>query len=372
MKFEILNEDSGTSARLGRFTFKGRKIETPIFWLGAVPQAQPKPWEIFKPQGLMVNAFNILEENMIEEIESEGGIHQYMKYNGLIMMDSGGFQFLRRDKITIDPNVILEIYERTAPDIGFILDHPFDPTANRLTNRRRWKSTMKNTRLMLDNSDSILLVPTIHGYKLKEIRKACLEVKEMADPKIVAIGSLVPLMLLSKRSKENTRNWRSSRDFLVKAIRIVREEFEDSLLHVFGIGGTTTMHLMFALGVDSVDSMSWRLKAAYGAIQLPGVGDKFISPRGRRKKLEKEEYKILQKCSCPTCRGKSLAKRRRSLDNSIPSTFKARAIHNAFVFEQEERRFKRALKKGESLDFVKKSLSKSPLLKHLANLDSRC
>ena len=44
------------------------------------------------------------------------------------------------------------------------------------------------------------------------------------------------------------------------------------------------MHLMFALGVDSLDSIGWRLKAGYGAVQLPGFGDRFTGDKLRKKR----------------------------------------------------------------------------------------
>lgn len=106
---------------------------------------------------------------------------------------------------------------------------------------------------------------------------------------------------------------------MINAISIIRKEFPDSFLHVFGVGSVSTMHLMFSLGVDSVDSMSWRMKAAYGAIQLPGIGDRFISPKNSRKKLMEEH--LLSKCECPICVNKSLKERKKALDNSKYGTF---------------------------------------------------
>jgi 7-cyano-7-deazaguanine tRNA-ribosyltransferase len=38
-----------------------------------------------------------------------------------------------------------------------------------------------------------------------------------------------------------------------------------------------TMNMMYYSGADSVDSSSWRTKAAFGAIQLSGIGDRYYT-----------------------------------------------------------------------------------------------
>jgi len=61
--------------------------------------------------------------------------------DGLVMMDSGGFQLMRRN-IRITPAKVLEIYKQAEPDIGVVLDFPFNPLD--LNSRmKRWKKTLK-------------------------------------------------------------------------------------------------------------------------------------------------------------------------------------------------------------------------------------
>lgn len=350
VKFKIIENDSYTNARLGILNLNGKKIKTPVLWLVCSIKDKPRPWEYFNVKTIMVNAYEIFVKKI-----TINSIHKFLNTNGLIMMDSGGFQLMKKN-ISITPSEILKIYKQTEPDVGVVLDFPLDPSNmdNRLD---RWKKTLKNTKFMLDNSHDIVLMPVIHGYTLKEIKKACHEIKKITDPKFVGIGSLVPIIRNMKTSNISKLNGINTIEFMIKKILTVRKEFPDAFLHVFGIGSVATMHLMFSLGADSVDSLSWRMKAGFGAIQLPGIGDRFISPNNGRKRLE-EDY-LLKKCECPICIGKSLNDRKKALDNSKHGTFYNRAIHNAYTFKEEEHEFHKALCDGNLMNFLEKRLGGS-------------
>jgi len=346
-EFRVIGEDTFTNARLGILNLNDKKIKTPVLWLGCMIKKKPHPWEYFDVNTIMVNAYEITEKKI-----TINSIHEFLNTDGLIMMDSGGFQLMKKN-IRITPAKILEIYKQAEPDIGVVLDYPFNPLD--LDNRmKRWKKTLKNTRFMLDNSHDIVLMSVVHGYTLEEIKRACDEIKDITEPKIIGLGGLVPIVRCMGTSDLSKLNGVNTIKFMADAISIIRREFPDAFLHAFGVGSVATMHLMFSLGVDSVDSMSWRMKAAYGAVQLPGIGDRFISPNNGRKQL-KEDH-LLNKCRCPVCIGKSLKERKNALDNSKHGTFYNRAIHNAYVFKEEEKAFHRALTENNTVKFIKKRL----------------
>ena len=102
-------------------------------------------------------------------------------------------------------------------------------------------------------------------------------------------------------------------------------------------------------------------------MQLPGVGDRFITPKynGRvRKGLSKEEEKLLQKCKCPICGHKTLEEQKKALDNADPNSFQRRAIHNAYIFKQEAEIFRKRLSKGQTVRFICNRLRRSPYKSH--------
>ena len=339
-------------ARGGKLTIGNKTIETPVLWLGHVINANPEPWTKFHMENLIVNAHDILKRpNACEKI-CKKGIHKYLNFDGLIMMDSGGFLFQKKEELNIDPSTILELYEKAKPDIGVVLDHPLDPMQSDNINKKRWESTLKNTEYMIDNNGKIALMPVLHGYNFKDLRNACEEIKKINDdPQLVGLGSLVPLIFNTKGASRFDNRLK----FVIDAIKLIRQEFPNALLHTFGVGSAKTMHLMYSLGVDSLDSTGWRIKAAYGTIQLPGVGDRHpVSRNNGRPCLSYKEKKILELCECPSCQNRTIDERIKLLNED----FKSRALHNAWVFTKEQNYFRKSLEEGTTKSFTKKRLNK--------------
>ncbi len=347
IQFDIDYTDEKVQSRIGRLNIYNKTIETPSLWLGHIMGCSPRPWEIFTINNLMVNAADILKRPIVYERICKKGIHKYLHFEGSILMDSGGFMFQKKNKIDIDPLEIIELYEKANPDIGVILDHPFEPKNSNITNGKRWARTLKNTEIMISSNCKVPLMPVIHGYSLNEIKKACLDIKKIDDnPKMVGIGSLVPLIYTTTAGSKRFSNCMG---FVFEAIKLIRHEFPNAMLHAFGIGSTFTMHLMYAMGADSLDSTGWRTKAAYGMIQLPGVGDRYPKTRNNRRAfLNNGEKEILKKCQCPSCESKDIEDRINLLNDSFP----ARALHNAWTFKKEEQKFKNALKNDEIKKFL--------------------
>lgn len=365
VKFRVTHRDDSTCSRAGVLEINGKQIHTPILWLGQIINGVPKPWEYFEVDALMVNACDIINQygRVSEKIMNEG-IHKYLNFNGPVLMDSGGFLFQKKKELTVQPREILDLYYYSKPDFGVVLDHPLNTSASYYLNMKRWKKTLANTAYMFENNGSVALMPVTHGYGKTRIRRACDEIKDtIGEPTMIGIGSLVPLI---KSGWIGRKNNGSGRKFLVDAIKIVRNEFPDAFMHVFGVGGTTTMHLMYALGVDSVDSMGWRMKAAHGAIQLPGIPDRFLSPRTRktgkgRISISGYDKKILSKCQCPVCREKTLKQQIKLLDNE----FKLRALHNAWVFYSERKSAVKNIQKDTYREFALDRMEKSTFKRYL-------
>lgn len=351
--FKILLEDNHLFSKLGILKINNKKLETPSLWLGHPIDLTPKPWESIKLKNLMLNAYYILKKPSAYEKICKMGVHDYLNFNGLVMMDSGGFLFQKKDEMQLDPLKVLDLYEKSKPDIGVILDHPFNPNSTNHENKKRWELTLKNTEIMVESNSKIPLMPVIHGYSLKELQKACSDIKKIDDnPKLIGLGSLVPLILNTTAASNRFSN---CTQFILEAIKLIRNEFPNSMIHAFGIGSARTMHLMYSIGTDSLDSTGWRIKAAYGTIQLPGIGDRHPKTRNNgRRFINNGEKEILAKCQCPICKNKNLTQRLDILDESFPS----RAIHNAWVFKKEEKDHKIAIKEDKTKPFLEKRLKK--------------
>ena len=279
-------------ARAGVLRVDGTEVQTPILWLGHRLGGKPRPWQAFSLPGVLVNAWQVLSMRRVPRQASPYRVQECrdLMTSSPVLIDSGGYLYLKREDFRPDPLEILQLYEDLNPAIGAVLDCPLDPFLAPEQNEMRWRRTLANTRAMYQKNGHLTLMPVVHAHSIDQAKRGCDELREVVgEPIALGIGSLVPLMrgrhdgrVLAKQAgagSEADGDYQSSRHLAVDIIRTVRAEFPNALLHVFGVGGTTTMHLMFAQGIDSLDSVGWRLKAAHGAIQLPGLGDRFISTR---------------------------------------------------------------------------------------------
>lgn len=350
LEFCIVNFDRELYSRCGYASINNKIIQTPALWLGHVMGGTPHPWKFLKVNTLIVNAYDILRNKTATESICKNGIHKHLEFDGTILMDSGGYLFQKEEELNVDPLSIIDLYEKSKPDLGVILDHPFNPSEADTVNKKRWEKTLINTKIMLENKGKVDLMPVVHGYDIKNLRNACNDIKNLINPTMVGIGSLVPLLFRTN----GTKRFKNPINFVIDAIGTVREEFPNSLLHAFGVGSSKTMHLMYSLGVDSLDSSGWRLKAAYGIIQLPGVGDRHPLTRNNgRPFLNEKEKRILEQCECPSCKELSLNDRVCLLDENFP----ARAVHNAHVFINEQELMQLEIKDGNSKEFLRNRLN---------------
>jgi len=375
-QFTVVHADRTTKARAGLLRVNGHTINTPVLWLGHNFKGPVPLWNGggVSVKALLVNAYEILTIRSTTQAVSTIGMGEFLDYHGPIMMDSGGYLFQNHADMHVCPAKIHELYQKGKVDIGVALDHPLNPSLSALQSSRRWELTLRNTEAMAKLPKSYAFMPVVHGYTIKSLQAACRQIKNaVGTTPLVGVGSLVPLMKASHigdgfRYTRNGGTQGNHVTYFADALALIREQFPTSCLHVFGVGGITTALSVFALGADSVDSVGWRLKAAYGAIQLPGISDRFLaarpdSPKTRRV-LNANDDRLLAQCGCPTCESyQSLAWQKRRLDGS----FKARCIHNGSVFLKEVTAFRKAVLRSRGNRFIGKNISKSHRLFPLFN-----
>ena len=105
MKFE-LGKTSG-EAREGLLRFGRGKVRTPAFMpvgtYGTVKALSPEEVRDTGTDIILGNAFHLMLRPGTEVIEKHGGLHEFMRWQGPILTDSGGFQvwsLAQRRKIT--------------------------------------------------------------------------------------------------------------------------------------------------------------------------------------------------------------------------------------------------------------------------------
>jgi 7-cyano-7-deazaguanine tRNA-ribosyltransferase len=274
----------------------------------------------------------IAKRSMRERLLHQG-VHALCPVRQRVMIDSGGYQFLRTGTFPLKWNELVTFYNEIGADMGVALDRPITPKdspADAKTivrrNLERYVSMRRHGRRDLE------IVPVLHGSTsaLAEWECKALAAIDTAPP-LIGLGGVVPHLV------EITRNFRFGRDFTAKIelvrmlgerVLLARQYFPKSRLHVFGAGGTVSIALAIGAGAHSVDSSGWRVRAAFGCILGPWgrqlrVRSRLQSPTAFATTLKA----AMTGCRCPVC---GTSKRQRASLRLIHS-FESRAIHNLWM-----------------------------------------
>lgn len=293
-------------------------------------------------------------------------LRETLGITGPIMVDSGGFALLDRPHLTCALADLRAIYDEVPADIVVSLDHPPTTHANKEQRARLRKRTLRNYQHLREIAMPERLMPVVHGHSWDELLRSCESIKSVCShPRYVGLGGLVPLLRsggtpagFNYRRSDGTTG--GSADWVADSLAIVRRAFPRSLVHAFGVGSAVTAIGMMTLGADSVDSMSWRRAANFGAILLPGRAERFPTLRTDRVRsrpvLSEDDLKLLSLCRCPVCRpGRSLEE----VTKALSSCYETRAIHNAWTVMSEVAAFREAVRTDSVVQFVKSRFAPS-------------
>ncbi len=96
--FRVVSTDPGSAARVGVLKTAHGEIETPVFMpvatLGTVKGLTPRQVVEQGARILLANAYHLILRPGVDVIESLGGLHRFMGWDGAILTDSGGFQVM--------------------------------------------------------------------------------------------------------------------------------------------------------------------------------------------------------------------------------------------------------------------------------------
>jgi len=279
------------------------------------------------------------------------GIPSHIK----IFLDNGAFYFLNH--AGRNPRREYEEFVAQARPDWWPIPQDFIPTPQmtRAEQRRCFTRTMQVNRAYQHDG----FVPVIHtGRFLEQYTESVQQDECLAAKPALALGALVPNLLRSPKAVPYAE--------ILDGLIHVRRVFAGKRIHVFGIGGTATLHVAALLEMDSVDSSGWRNRAARGIVQLPGRGDRMVAELGswEGRKPSREEWEKLEACRCPACRKFGLA----GLQATKIFGFSNRATHNLWVLLEENRQIQRRLEKGTYAKWCQRHLDNSvylPLIRRL-------
>lgn len=367
-EFAIKNRFENRPVRLGELELGPHTICTPFIWLGhslksrldvrSLPDLECAP--------LIVSLGDTFQKPSLYDRIADTGVHKHLKSRAPVMIDSGGFKLLMSRDLHFDVGRAIDFFRAANGDISVTLDYPLSLLASYQENRQRWRKTVRNMERIIEALPHLTVMPVIHGLTLRQIESSCETIhRRVGQPSVLGLGSLVPLITARYTNgpfRYDRRDGSPGNEatFIADAITLIRNRFPRAFLHVFGVGSTTTALVILALGADSVDSASWRTKAAYGKIHLPGMSDRYLrqnrNGRNDHPALNGDEREVLRACQCPIC---SSFKCSRQHVRHLETSFKSRALHNAWVLDREVAELRAVIRQGAEIDWIKRRLRKS-------------
>jgi len=145
-RFDLIAADPSTAARRGTFHTPHGPVETPAFMpVGTVGTVKGIVADLLRETGaqmILGNTYHLALRPGEDVVRDLGGLHEFMRWDGPILTDSGGFQLFSLAKMTkvteeqatfrshidgslmhLSPERAVQIQEALGSDVAMVLDH---------------------------------------------------------------------------------------------------------------------------------------------------------------------------------------------------------------------------------------------------------
>lgn len=340
---QIENYSSG--ARSGILNTRRGPVKTPFFMpvatRGAVKGVDPTTVRSTGAQVLLSNTYHLHLQPGETLIKSFGGLHQFNKWSGPILTDSGGFQVfslakIRKitedgvefrdpktgDKIFISPEISMQIQVALSSDIIMAFDDltglgedSRQRTAEAVARTHRWLTRciaeFKKLTKDISEADRPLLFGIIQGGLDKKLRKQSLEFVQSTGVDGIAIGGL--------SVGETRAEMHEMLEFLSTLYDPRRVRY------LMGVGGPVDLKFAIENGVDMLDCVLPTRNARHGSVWV-GENQKLNL---KNAVFTDDKQPIDRTCDCQTCTaGYSRAFLRHLYKTDNPLAGSLASVHN--------------------------------------------
>jgi len=274
---------------------------------------------------IMTNAYLTLLYFENEAVEL--GVHDFLKYDGPIMMDSGGYQILRYGEIEVGSEEIIRFQDKIAPDIATILDVPTGAWVDKERAAETVRITLERAKqtIELRSNPNVMWCGPVQGGTFSDLVAESAAEMGKLDFQLHAIGSPVELL----------ENYRYAD--IVDLVMIAKQNLPlNRPTHLFGAGHPMVLALAVAMGCDLFDSAAYVLYARDGRYMTP------------EKTLRFDSLTFLP-CECPVCVEYSLEEMKKAPPEE---RVKLLARHNLHVTFGELRNIRQAIIDGRLWEHV--------------------
>jgi queuine tRNA-ribosyltransferase len=363
-QFDLIKQDSATSARLGKMTTPHGIVNTPAFMpvgtQGTVKSMLPEEIKNCGAEIILGNTYHLYLRPGHETIKKLGGLHRFMNWPDPILTDSGGFQVyslgaLRKitpdgvmfrshidgSKHFLSPQKAIEIQKALGSDIMMCLDEctPYPATVSQT--EESLKLTVKWAELCktAQTNNEQALFGIIQGGTYLDLRKQAVEQLTPLDFDGYALGGVSvgePKEIMYKITDSITP--------LLPA---------NKPRYLMGVGTPEDILFAVSCGIDMFDCVIPTRCARHG---LLFTNEKNVVIKNAR--WREDNNPIEQTCDCYTCRNYSRAYLRHLYVAGEILAMVLNTIHNVRYYMRLMEQIRTALKEGRFLEFKNDFLNK--------------
>ena len=357
MAFEVTYKDLRTGARLGRLGTAHGVIETPVFMdvgtLGTVKALEPRDLVETGAQVVLGNTYHLMLRPGAAVLEAAGGLHNFMKWQGPILTDSGGFQVFslaKMRKFTEDgcrfnshldghefflgPKESMAMQKSIGSDIAMVFDeclpYPCDRVRaiDSVERTLRWAARSKAE----PHAEGQLVFGIVQGGVYDDIRRHCAE--ELV--KIGFDGYAIGGVSVGEPEECMYQAVEASVPYLP----------EDKPRYVMGLGVMHQMAECVARGVDMFDCVIPTRIARHGTA-ITRHGNVAI----KAAKWIYDQGPVEEGCDCYCCRNFSRSYVRHLLACDEILGLRLLTIHNVYRLNVFMREMRQAIADGNFLEW---------------------
>ena len=330
----------------------------PVGTQASVKAVSPRELRELNAQIILGNTYHLFVRPGMDVIRHFGGLHQFMRWNGPILTDSGGYQIFslaKLRKITeegahfqnhldgtpafISPEIAIEIQQMLGSDVAMVLDEcppwpcDYDYAARSLEMTLRWAARCKKAGGAATATGQ-LLFGIVQGATFPDLRKQSAEALVQIGFDGYAIGGVS----VGEPEPEMMQAIEVSEPFLPA----------DRPRYAMGLGTPPQLIEMVARGVDMFDCvLPTRLArngtafAAEGTLNLKNA------------EYTRQTGPIEEGCSCPACAEFSRGYIRHLIKAEEILGLRLISLHNLHFYLHLMTQVRAAIEEGKFAEFRK-------------------
>ena len=306
--FVVNQQSSDSQARRGLLTTPHGTVQTPTFMpvgtRGTVKGIMPDRLAETGAEMILANTYHLLLRPGAEVVESLGGLHRLMGWNGPILTDSGGYQVfslaslnqidedhvqfashIDGQRITLSPEIATRVQNQLGADIIMAFDEcvalpcPQERLKQAVERTVRWAEQS----LAAHRRDDQWMFGIVQGGTDEQLRRQCSEALVKLDMPGYAIGGL---------------SVGEGHEQMIETVSFTAPLLPaDKPRYLMGVGMPRDIVAAIAAGIDMFDCV----------LPTRNGRNAFVFTRAGTLRLRNEKYKLQtgpldDQCSCYTCR----------------------------------------------------------------------